>query len=151
MPGTEPERALVRCRDWLRAQPGELAASGVALCSAALRGDPLDAACPQPPAELPADLAGLDDAVVLDGLLVAAVRADDLATGAVLLRTALLAGEAHRPTVTRAVDLLLVSARDDGGFGVTWRGEAGAERVPVTVDCAWALAEYHRQSVGGKE
>jgi hypothetical protein len=84
--------------------------------------------------------------LALDGMLTRAVRSNNLRSGSTMLRAAVLAGGPARPTVARTIALLRRCAAPDGGFGSRWHDtppeESDSIRLPVTLNCAWALAEH---------
>jgi hypothetical protein len=87
--------------------------------------------------------------VTLDQTLTSALQANDLASGAAILRAAVLSGlDGHSDVVAAALRLLPWCASADGGFSSRWYDPTDAEpdalRLPITLDCAWTLAEHHR-------
>jgi hypothetical protein len=84
--------------------------------------------------------------LALDGMLTRTVRSNNLLSGSTMLRAAVLADGLRRPTVARTIALLRRCAAPDGGFGSRWHNPPPEEndpiRLPVTLDCAWALAEH---------
>lgn len=153
----DARRLIAACRAWF---DGAGHPDGARLCTAVLDGTVLDGwdeDVAEPPAGDWASLlhagprqllaAALAHPVPTEALatalaarLVNAVRADDLTAGAAVLHAALVAGLGHRPTVERAVDLLVLAARPGGGFPRTWRGGGPAD-APTTVRCVRVLAE----------
>lgn len=87
-------------------------------------------------------------ALVLRSGLVAAARFRDVEVMAALVRASAFLGRAEHSVVTSAAVDLAAQQRADGGFGGQPRAGSSADpdgiRLPLTVSCAWSLAELAR-------